>query len=89
MSSRRICTVPDIRVVVIANGKEEVFKCGATGGEMGEPILSFDSDSTARGYVCMNCGAWIDGEETFDLCREHLGKFHELMDPFVIKKYTP
>lgn len=66
-------------------GSEVVYKSTFDGAE-GEPIKEYQSNDFFRCYTCTNCGNEFS---TFDKARDHLGKKHELVDPFIIKKVTP
>lgn len=81
----RICIFNDILIRSARFGSEVVYKCTAEGAE-GDSVSEFSSDKLFRTYVCMNCGVEMD---SFSNVRMHLGKKHEMVDPFIIKKVTP
>lgn len=79
-----ICVLKHLKILVWQNGFWE-YGCNADGVEVGEPRqIPREHSHPLRLYFCENCGAEINGEDSFDEARDHLGKFHELKDPFKI-----
>lgn len=85
-TTRRICVLNDVVVVVSYQGLAEAYKCDAEGMEVGAPIKSKTTKMPHnRFYCCTNCGYESSGMEEFTI-REHLGRFHEVEMP--MSKYT-
>jgi len=86
--SFRICTMNDLRVDLSLPAGRGVFRCDTDGLETGELLKELEYKKTYRKYVCIRCGVEKNGSDNFDEMRQHLGKPHELIDPFVIDELT-
>jgi hypothetical protein len=78
-----MCILSDLRVVNLFGGKLAVYRIDAEGVERGGPTYIKDDINAAnsRSYRCTNCGRQSPGEANFAMAG-HLGRCHELIDPF-------
>lgn len=85
--NRRICILADIRAIQTHAGILEVFKIDSDGYEKGSPVAteSVESNVVDRWYRCNNCGNEARAPNGFAM-KEHLGRFHEVIDPFNIEE---
>lgn len=80
-----VCVLKHLKILVWHEGVFQEYDCSSDGIELGEPRqIPREHSQPLRLYFCENCGAEINGEDSFDEARDHLGKFHELKDPFKI-----
>jgi hypothetical protein len=80
--SRRICILADVRYVICTGGTLEVYKIEPKDGLPHvdwQPVHTKESEGDFEFWRCNNCGnqknSWAD-------MKTHLGRFHELIDPF-------
>lgn len=79
---QKMCILADVRAVLIQDGTLEVYRIAGDGIEVGDPVHSERvTSSDDRLYRCNNCGATTPGHDSFTM-KDHLGRFHELVDPF-------
>lgn len=87
--NRRICTLGGVRYVLSSEGELQVYKVEAGDGLPGvdwQPLHIEPSAKEFELWRCNNCGKQ---EYSYEPVRSHLGKFHELIDPFNFEKETP
>jgi hypothetical protein len=79
---RRICILGDVRYVLGLADGVDVYKIQASDGlpaADAEPVHHDPKEADCEFWRCNNCGQQFPNWEQ---TRPHLGKFHDLIDPF-------
>lgn len=77
------CLLMHVRIMVVYDDVAYMFKVDPEGLEIGSPI----KQEPAMGHEflwhsCSNCGLMLDGNESFDAMRAHLGRRNPVLTPF-------
>ena len=83
----RICILNDVRVHEVFEQVAYVYGVDPEGiqTDVDNPIDSWpELEKDYRTYFCGNCKMSFAGEETFDDCRNHLGKKNYIIHPFSV-----
>lgn len=77
-----LCLMRDINVHEVMDGVG-VQSTIDSEGNVKEFIKEYPaSNKSMRVYECRACKAFFNGNESFDECKAHLGKFNEQIHPF-------